>query len=635
MAEVLSQGEIDGLLSAISAGGEESAEGALCQSQRRIKIYDFKRPDKFSKDQIVTMQIMHETFARLATTTLSAALRELVSVHVASVDQLTYEEFIRAIPTPTTLAVVGMDPLKGQAVLEIDPSIAFSIIDRLFGGAAGPGASLGMNRALTDIECSAMEGIVVRLLGNLREAWAQVLDLKPRLGAIETNPQFAQVVPPNEMIVLVTLEARIGEVLGMMNLCFPYLTIEPIISMLSAQYWYTAVRRNASSEDERALLGHIQGFEVPAQLLVEAESLSLRELGALKRGSLVGLPGLDRGTASFRMGGRDLFKLKSLPRKRGSPQAYEIVAKPPERELPSLEGPRASAELGSSEELTRKILEEFRAGLGSTLSGIANGLSALGRKQDELADRLGLGPVEAELPGSAAAPDRLRPFDFVKRTDPSQVLNFLQAEHPQTIALVLSYLEPQAAARILGGLPFESQPEIARRIACMDRTMPEVIREVERVLEKKLETIGSEDYLATGGVQSVAEILNISSRSTEKYVVEALEEESPELADEIKKRMFVFEDIVLLERDAVAKVVMRSEGETFLRAMKAVDEEIRDRIWACLPKAEFAELKARFEAVGRVRLSEVEAAQQRVIDLVRSMEESGEIVVARPDETVE
>jgi flagellar motor switch protein FliM len=630
MAEVLSQGEIDGLLSAISSGDEAAAEGAASRGQRRIKIYDFKRPDKFSKDQIVTMSIMHETFARLATTTLSAALRELVHIHVASVDQLTYEEFIRSIPNPATLAVVGMDPLKGQAVLEIDPSITFSVIDRLFGG---DGRSLGVNRDLTDIECSAMEGIVVRLLGNLREAWAQVLDLRPRLGAIETNPQFAQVVPPSEMVVLATLEARIGEVQGMLNLCFPYITIEPIIAKLSAQYWYSAEMRKGSSEDERALLGRIEGFALPAQLLVEAESLSLRALGALRKGSLVALPGLDRGAASFRMGGRDLFKLRSLPRKRGRPETYEIVSKPASSEPSPLEGPRASADGRASEELTRRILDEFRAGLGSTLSGIASGLSALGRKQDELADRLGLGAAEAELPG--AAPERQRPFDFVKRTDPSHVLNFLQAEHPQTIALVLSYLEPQAAARILGGLPHETQPEVARRIASMDRTMPEVVREVERVLEKKLATIGAEDYLAAGGVQSVAEILNVSSRSTEKHVVEALEEEAPELAEEIKKRMFVFEDIVLLDREAVAKVVKRSEGETFLRAMKAVEGKIRDRIWACLPEAGSAELKSRFEALGRIRLSEVEAAQQRVIDLVRSMEESGEIVVSRPDETVE
>ena len=236
MSEVLSQDEIDQLLTAISSGDIETEDVQASTDRRKIKIYDFKRPDKCSKDQIRTVSIMHETFARLATTALSAQLRALIPVHVASVAQLTYEEFIRSIPNPTTLANVDMDPLKGAALLEIDPAITFSIIERLFGGQGEPAK---LTRNLSEIELSVMENIIVRVLGNLREAWGNVIDLRPRLANIETNPQFAQIVPPSEMVVLVTLETRLGEVEGMMNLCIPYLTIEPIISKLSAQYWYS------------------------------------------------------------------------------------------------------------------------------------------------------------------------------------------------------------------------------------------------------------------------------------------------------------------------------------------------------------------------------------------------------------
>jgi flagellar motor switch protein FliM len=260
MTEVLSQDEIDQLLTAISAGDVEAEEAPKPAEQRKIKIYDFKRPDKFSKEQIRTVSIMHETFARLTTTSLSAQLRSLVQVHVASVDQLTYEEFIRSIPNPTTLAVINMDPLKGSAILEIDPAITFSIIDRLFGG---KGESAKVTRDLTDIEQSVMEGIIVRVLGNMREAWSQVIDLRPRLGQIETNPQFAQIVPPTEMVVLVTLETKVGDVEGMMNFCIPYLTIEPIISKLSAQYWYSSVRRGGNYGKPQYLAGtslHGRGY---------------------------------------------------------------------------------------------------------------------------------------------------------------------------------------------------------------------------------------------------------------------------------------------------------------------------------------------------------------------------------------
>ncbi len=232
MTEVLSQDEIDQLLTAISSGNAD-AEPQQVTERKNIRIWDFRRPDKFSKDQIRTISFMHETFARLTTTSLSAQLRSLVNVHVVSVDQLTYEEFIRSIPSPTALAVINMDPLKGSSILEIDPAITFSIIDRIFGG---PGEGSKINRELTEIERTVMESIIVRLLGNMREAWSQAIDLRPRLGQIETNPQFAQIVPPSEMIVLVTLETKIEEVEGMMNFCIPYLTIEPIISKLSAQF---------------------------------------------------------------------------------------------------------------------------------------------------------------------------------------------------------------------------------------------------------------------------------------------------------------------------------------------------------------------------------------------------------------
>ncbi|MFQ3621648.1 MAG: flagellar motor switch protein FliM [Spirochaetales bacterium] len=287
MTEVLSQDEIDQLLTAISAGDVETEEVPKPTEQRKIKIYDFKRPDKFSKEQIRTVSIMHETFARLTTTSLSAQLRSLVQVHVASVDQLTYEEFIRSIPNPTTLAVINMDPLKGSAVLEIDPAITFSIIDRLFGG---KGESAKVTRDLTDIEQSVMEGIIVRVLGNMREAWSQVIDLRPRLGQIETNPQFAQIVPPTEMVVLVTLETKVGDVEGMMNFCIPYLTIEPIISKLSAQYWYSSVRRGATTENLNILRERLSTVEVTVVAEIGSMPLTVREVLSLAVGDVVRLP---------------------------------------------------------------------------------------------------------------------------------------------------------------------------------------------------------------------------------------------------------------------------------------------------------------------------------------------------------
>ena len=285
MNEVLSQDKIDQLLQAISSGDNETDDFKPVSDTRRIKIYDFRRPDKFSKEQIRTVSNMHETFARLTTTSLSAQLRTLVHVHVASVDQLTYEEFIRSIPTPTTLAVINMDPLKGNAVLEIAPEITFIMIDRLFGGSGDTGGKV--NRDLTDIEQSVMEGIIVRILANMREAWTQVIDLRPRLQQIETNPQFAQIVPPTEMVILVTLEIKIGEEAGMMNICIPYITIEPIISKLSSQFWFSSVRRSSTTQYLGTLKEKLSDVEMELIAEVGSMNVPIRDVVNLQIGDVI------------------------------------------------------------------------------------------------------------------------------------------------------------------------------------------------------------------------------------------------------------------------------------------------------------------------------------------------------------
>jgi flagellar motor switch protein FliM len=601
-------------------------------TQRSIKVYDFKRPDKFSKDQIRTVAIMHETFARLITTAISAMLRSMAHVHVASVDQLTYEEFLRSIPNPTTIGIIHMDPLKGSAVLEMDPPLTSAVLDRLFGG---PGMGPTIARQLTDIERSVMEGIFVRLLGSLRTAWMNVIDLKPRLGQIETNPQFAQIVPPSEMIVLVTLATKIGEATGMMNLVLPFLTIEPIISKLSAQYWYSLVRHASTSDSLQALLTRLAGFEIPAEVYLEGEEMSLHDLGELRKGSVVKIPGLAQGEALLRMGERTLFRMNSRPGKRGNPPVYSITGGIPKQTLPQLRPVEKEPESSRMEEGFREALKEFGAGIGAALSGIKSGIGDLRQRQEAMADQLSFGSSDreaAELPGAEA---HVRPFDFIRRADPAHLVSVIQQEHPQLIALVLSYLEPQTASAILGSLPLEMQPDIAKRIAAMQRTAPEVLREVERVLEKILSTISAESYTAAGGVESIVEILNLTSRSVEKNVVETLEKADPDLAEEIKKRMFVFEDIILLGREITRKVIEKVNSDDLARAMKATPEEVRAFLWECMSKSDAEKIKARLDELGRVRLHDVEESQQRIVAKIRVMEENGEIVVARPGEMIE
>ncbi len=222
------------------------------------------------------------------------------------------------------------------------------------------------------------------------------------------------------------------------------------------------------------------------------------------------------------------------------------------------------------------------------------------------------------------------PFDFVKKTDPSQLLSFIQDEHPQTIALILAHLNPNQAAAVLSGLPQELRAEVARRIAIMDRTPPEVIREIEKVLERKLSSaVVTQGFTTAGGVKSLVEVLNWVDRTTEKTILESLTESSPELADEVKKLMFVFEDIVMLDDGSIQKVLREVDTKELALALKGVGEEVQNRIFKNMSDRAAQMLKEDMEFMGPVRLRNVEEAQQRIVGVIRRLEEAGEIVVAR------
>ncbi|EHL76884.1 MULTISPECIES: flagellar motor switch protein FliG [Bacillus] len=224
---------------------------------------------------------------------------------------------------------------------------------------------------------------------------------------------------------------------------------------------------------------------------------------------------------------------------------------------------------------------------------------------------------------------QVRPFDFARRADPSQILNFIQNEHPQTIALILSYLDPQQAGQILSELPQDVQADVARRIAIMDRTSPEIISEVEAILERKLSATVTQDYTQTGGIETVVEVLNGVDRSTEKTILDTLEIQDPELAEEIKKRMFVFEDIVTLDNRSIQRVIRDCENEDLLLALKVASEEVKEVVFRNMSSRMAETFKEEMQYMGPVRLRDVEEAQSRIVGVIRKLEDAGEIIIAR------
>ena len=224
---------------------------------------------------------------------------------------------------------------------------------------------------------------------------------------------------------------------------------------------------------------------------------------------------------------------------------------------------------------------------------------------------------------------QVKPFEFVRKTDASQLFNFIQDEHPQTIALILSYLPASQAAQIVSALPPDRQADVAKRIAVMDRTSPDVIKEVEKVLESKLASLVNQDYTIIGGVDAVVEILNTVDRGTEKHIMETLEIEEPELADEIRKKMFVFEDILLLDDRAIQRVLRDIENNDLAIALKGSNEQVQTTIFNNLSKRLATMIKEDMEFMGPVRMKDVEEAQQKIVAVIRKLEDAGEIVISR------
>lgn len=288
MAEVLSQNEIDALLNALSSGEVDVKEIKDNSSEKKVKKYDFRNPQKIAKDQLRTLEIIHDNLSRLLQTFLSGYLRAPVKVSVLTVDQYAYSEFTNAISNPAFLSVVDFEPLSGQIIIDISTNTAFAIIDRLLGG---DGEKLVDIRSFTEIELTLLKNIMKRIIGLMTQAWDNVIILTPTLEKIETNSQFAQIISPNETIALVTMNLSIGSIEGLINICIPHLVMEPILEKLSTKLWFSSTKREATQVDKELLHKRIKSTYVSLNANLSSTKITIGDLINLQRGDVILLNG--------------------------------------------------------------------------------------------------------------------------------------------------------------------------------------------------------------------------------------------------------------------------------------------------------------------------------------------------------
>jgi flagellar motor switch protein FliM len=286
LAEVLSQSEIDALLSAISTGEMDANELKKEETQKKIKVYDFKRALRFSKDQIRSLTRIHENFARLLTTYFSAQLRTFVQITVASVDQLPYDEFIRSVPKMTILNVFEPYPLDGRFLIEVNPNIAYAMLDRLLGGR---GVAVNKVDNLTEIETKIMAQLFQRTLESFQEAWSTIIELDPQMDELEVNPQFLQMVSPNETVVVISLSTAVGETTGMINICLPHVVLEDILPKLSVHYWMQTKKKSRLPEEVEALEKNVHTVPLVLKAELGKSDITIQEFLQLDIGDTIEL----------------------------------------------------------------------------------------------------------------------------------------------------------------------------------------------------------------------------------------------------------------------------------------------------------------------------------------------------------
>ena len=322
MSDVMSQNEIDDLLSALNSGDVDVEEIREEKSEKRVRKYDFLRPDKFAKEHLRTLEVIHENFSRLLNNFLSGYLRTFIEIEVLNAESLIYSEFSNAISNPAILGILDFSPLEGQIILDFSSDVAFTMIERVLGGTASGG--LAEKRSLTEIEMTLIRTIIMKFINLLKEPWSNIIELRPKLDTIETNSQFAQVISPSESVALITLNLKIGETEGMINLCYPHHVLEPILPNLSSKLWFTTTGKKSLSDEERdSLEKQVQKTKIDMKVELGNSIITVGEMLALSRGDVIVLDKKVSQNLTVKVG--EQTKFLGLPGKKNNNLAVRIT----------------------------------------------------------------------------------------------------------------------------------------------------------------------------------------------------------------------------------------------------------------------------------------------------------------------
>ena len=572
------------------------------EDNKKVKRYDFTRPDKFSKEQIRTFSMTNETFARQLAPVLARNIGTPVDAELAVVDQETYREFVTRLDTYSTFAPIGLDPLRGPALLQVEPRLSRLLIDTACGRPSPLSVAAPIeDRPATELEALALDHVLGSFVPALREAWQPVLDLHPSIKAIHSESKYLQLVPPSEMVISLRIDINSDGVASAINMCVPYITIEPIVPRLSVMYFFGKLRHG--SETPQVAEG-ANGLEVPCELCIPLDDTKLSRLAAIINGDSLPIPPVAAQKPTLHAGGVAVARLN----------AESVALTDSHLRLPVLERrPDAAAARGTNEHAGGSDKN------GEELKTIIAGLSDLRRAVEDL--RVEGHAALSEDVDSVAAP-----------RVPEDLALMLAKESPSVIAFVLAAIPPDDAARTLSNLA----PELRdRTVVAMNE-----ISAGDRALHGRLlgflarRARSRQESTVSGGPKAIAEVLNHVPRNVEIAVMERFQREDKPLFESIAQLMFVFEDFVLLDSSAIQKLAERVAPEEWAIALKGVPQNVSKHVYSSFSEDQAAAVEAVEQTLGPVRRSEVEATQREIIEELRQLEEAGEVKIAREDDTL-
>ena len=559
--------------------------------------------DRVAKVRLRILENLHATQARMMAASFSKMQDAVVDCEIASVNQRTYAEFIRPLPIPSCSYTFNIEPMGGPAILDFPLATAYSFIDRQFGGTGSNPPQEA--RPLTRIERSVMGRVVVRALADLEDTWEALIRIRVSDAELETNPEFLYVAAPSDTVVVVGFEVNSQHASGLVRLCYPLETLFPVLKYLKPGAHPPVEPADDGAHSDGSRVGSKAESETPAPI---SPSDSLEQIASRRPRDVAGLVQTLLPQAGDEAGDDP-----------GPHQAAVLIA--------CLPSHLASTVLGYCSEEERETIRQAVSELTSITARQRDDLFKAVKERLVQGDYVLKGAVDSAR--QVMAGTLTGAFTMLGRTPPDQIVPLVTKEHPQTIALILSQLDADQAADVVSGLPEELQADVSYRIATMGNMSPEVLRELEENLARDLHAVSGGQITGIGGPKAVAEILNRTGGSTEKDVLTRLDAQDPELAEEVRLQVYTFDDIARQTDREIKMIIRETDPKDLSVALKGASDETKERLFSNMSEEAAAQIKEEMACTGPVRMVDAQEVQIRVIQVVRQLEEAGQVTIAR------